>query len=54
MYRSIESAIWLEQIDQRAVDVIRKAEDVRLIEVKGDDIARDYYVPVRAIESLDV
>lgn len=54
LYRSRESAIWLEQIDQRAVDVIRKAEDVRLIEVKGDDIARDYYVPVRAIESLDV
>ena len=54
LYRSRESAIWLEQIDQRAVDAIREVEEVRLLEVNDDDVDRDYRVPVRAIESLDV
>lgn len=49
LYRSRESAMMLEQIDQKAVDAICEAEEVRLVEVKGDDVVREYLVPVRVM-----
>lgn len=52
MYRSRESAFMLNNIAPEARTVLMKAEEVAVVELKDDDVAREYHVPLRKIRSL--
>ena len=52
LYRSKESAVLLEHINLKAREPLMKVENVLIVEVKDDDVAREYKVPIRKIRSL--
>ena len=52
LYRSKESAVLLEHINLKAREPLMKVENVLIVEVKDDDVAREYKVPMRKIRSL--
>ena len=52
LYRSKESAVLLEHINLKAREQLMKVENVLIVEVKDDDVAREYKVPMRKIRSL--
>lgn len=52
LYRSKESAVLLEHINLKAREQLMKVENVLIVEVKNDDVAREYKVPMRKIRSL--
>jgi hypothetical protein len=52
LYRSRESAVYLEHINKKAREPLMKVENVLIVEVKDDDVAREYKVPIRKIKSL--
>lgn len=52
LYRSKQSAIFLDGINQNAGKALMNVEDVLVVEVKDDDVAREYKVPLRKIKSL--
>lgn len=52
LYRNRESAIILEGIAEKAREPFLKVEQVLVVEVKNDDVAREYKVPLRKIKSL--
>lgn len=53
LYRSRESAVYLEHINKKAREQLMKVENVLIVEVKDDDVAREYKVPMRKIKSLN-
>ena len=53
LYRSKESAVLLEHINLKAREQLMKVENVLIVEVKDDDVAREYKVPMRKIRSLN-
>ncbi|MBR5802515.1 MAG: toll/interleukin-1 receptor domain-containing protein [Alistipes sp.] len=52
LYRNRESAIILECIAEKAREPFLKVDQVLVVEVKNDDVAREYKVPLRKIKSL--
>lgn len=52
LYRSRESAVMLNNINEAARAPLSKVEEVLIVEVKDDDVAREYKVPVRHVKSL--
>jgi len=52
LYRSRESAMLLEQINKKAREPLMGVDEVLVVEVKDDDVAREYKVPIRKIRSL--
>lgn len=52
LYRSRESAVLLESINDKARSPLKSVDEVLMVEVEGDDVAREYKVPVRVIKSL--
>ena len=52
LYRNRESAIILEGIAEKAREPFLKVDQVLVVEVKNDDVAREYKVPLRKIKSL--
>ena len=52
LYRSKESAVLLDHINLKAREQLMKVENVLIVEVKDDDVAREYKVPMRKIRSL--
>lgn len=53
LYRSRESAIMLDNINDKARMPLKSVNELLIIEVEDDDVAREYKVPVRHIQSLD-
>ena len=53
LYRSRESAVLLEEINVKARNPLKAVNEVLMVEVEGDDVAREYKVPVRIIKSLE-
>ena len=53
LYRSRESALFLENISLEARVPLSQVEEVLVAEVKDDDVAREYKVPMRIIRKLD-
>ena len=53
LYRSRESAVLLEEINTKARNPLKAVSEVLMVEVEGDDVAREYKVPVRIIKSLE-
>ena len=52
LYRSRESAVFLDGINDKARGPLKSVDEVLMVEVEGDDVAREYKVPVRVIRSL--
>ena len=53
LYRSRESAVLLEEINPKARTPLKSVDEVIMVEVENDDVAREYQVPVRIIKSLE-
>lgn len=53
LYRSRESAILLNNIDPRARPSLKSVEKVLMVEIDGDEVAREYDVPLRLVKDLD-
>lgn len=53
LYRSRESAVLLEEINPKARTPLKSVDEVMMVEVENDDVAREYQVPVRIIKSLE-
>ena len=53
LYRSRESAVLLEEINPKARTPLMSVDEVIMVEVENDDVAREYQVPVRIIKSLE-
>ena len=52
LYRNRESAVMLDSINEKARQPLATAEEVLIIEIQDDDVAREYKVPVRHVKSL--
>ena len=53
LYRSRESAVMLEEIDERARKPLRAVSEILMVELENDHVAREYRVPVRNVKNLD-
>lgn len=53
LYRSRESAVLLEEINPKARIPLKSVDEVMMVEVENDDVAREYQVPVRIIKNLE-
>ena len=52
-YRSPDSSVMFTNINEGARPAIRAVDEVIMVEVKNDDVCREYTVPVRNVRSLD-
>ncbi len=52
LYRNKESAILLDNINEAARKPLSQIEEILIVEIKDDDAAREYKVPVRHVKSL--
>lgn len=53
LYRSRESAVMLDAINEKARSPLKSVDELLIVEIEDDDVAREYKVPVRIIKSMD-
>ncbi len=53
LYRSRESAVFLDNINEEARVPLKAVDEVLVAELDGDEVAREYDVPVRIVRSLE-
>lgn len=52
LYRNKESSVFLTDISEKARQPIQYADDITVVEVSGDEVIREYIVPVRLIKDM--
>lgn len=52
LYRSRESAFMLNSIVREARMPLKSVNEVLMVEIENDDVAREYRVPVRVVRNL--
>lgn len=52
LYRSRESSVFLGGINPEARQPIKAVDEVLVAEIDGDEVAREYMVPVRLVRDL--
>ena len=52
LYRSRESAFMLNSIAREACMPLKSVNEVLMVEIENDDVAREYRVPVRVVRNL--
>ncbi len=52
LYRSRESSVFLGGINEDARKPLRMVDEVLVAEIDGDEVAREYMVPVRIVRDL--
>ena len=52
LYRNEESSLFLTNISQEARQPLQYADNVTIAEVQGDEVIREYVVPVRLIKDM--
>ncbi|MBR2033616.1 MAG: hypothetical protein IKA03_02965 [Alphaproteobacteria bacterium] len=52
LYRSRESSVFLGDINVNARTPLKRVDEVLVAEIDGDEVAREYIVPVRIVRSL--
>ena len=52
LYRSRESAVFLGDINENARAPLKRVDEVIVAEIDGDEVAREYVVPVRLVRDL--
>ena len=53
LYRSRESSVMLTNINPEARPALRAVDEVTMVEIEDDEVAREYKVPMRNVKSLD-
>ncbi len=53
LYRSRESAVLLDSINMAARQPLKSVDEVLMVEIEDDDVAREYKVPVRIVRDLE-
>lgn len=53
LYRSRESAVFLNGINEDARNPLKAVDEILIAEIDGDEVAREYVVPVRIVRSLE-
>lgn len=53
LYRSRESAVMLDSINVKARQPLKSVDEVIMVEIEDDDVAREYKVPVRIVKDLE-
>lgn len=54
LYRSRESSVFLGSINADARTPLKSVDEVLVAEIDGDEVAREYVVPVRIVRDLKV
>ncbi len=54
LYRSRESSVFLGGINEEARSPLKAADEILVAEIDGDEVAREYIVPVRIVRDLKV
>ncbi|MBE6443825.1 MAG: hypothetical protein E7020_04060 [Alphaproteobacteria bacterium] len=52
LYRSRESSVFLGGINENARQPLKAVDEVLVAEIDGDEVAREYIVPVRLVRDL--
>ena len=52
LYRSRESSVFLGDINVDARAPLKRVDEILVAEIDGDEVAREYVVPVRIVRSL--
>jgi len=52
LYRNKKTAVVLEHICAKAKEPLMKVDEILVVEVKDDDVVREYKVPMRKVKSL--
>ena len=52
LYRSRESSVFLSGINQGARQPLKAVDEVLVAEIDGEEVAREYMVPVRMVRNL--
>lgn len=52
LYRSRESSVFLEGVNNEARSALKIVDEVLLAELDGDEVAREYIVPVRIVRDM--
>lgn len=53
LYRSRESSVLLDAINMAARQPLKSADEVTMVEIEEDEVAREYKVPVRVVRDLE-
>lgn len=53
LYRSRESAVMLNNINEAARQPLKSVSEVLMVELENDDVAREYMVPLRPVKNLE-
>ena len=49
LYRHKQSAVYLNGLNEQALSAIVNVDNIRVAEIYGDEVMREYYVPVRTV-----
>ena len=52
LYRGHESSVFLEGISKDAGRALKAADEVIVAEIEGDEVAREYVVPMRIVRDM--
>ena len=52
LYRSRESAVILNEVNENARNPLKAVDEILIAEIDGDEVAREYNVPVRIVRDL--
>ncbi len=52
LYRSRESSVFLSDINEEARLPLKTADEILVAEIDGDEVAREYTVPVRLVRDM--
>ena len=52
LYRSRESSVFLSEINKEARNPLKSVDEVLVAEIDGEEVAREYSVPVRLVRDL--
>lgn len=53
LYRNQESSTAFRQIDERAREALKRASEVLVVEIVGDDVEREYFAPIRFVKNVE-
>ncbi|MDD4556933.1 MAG: hypothetical protein PHE89_06395 [Alphaproteobacteria bacterium] len=53
LYRSRESVVVLSEIHKDARSPIKAVNEVLVVEIENDDVAREYKVPMRIVKNIE-
>lgn len=53
LYRSQESSVAFRNIDAGARSPLKSVTEVLVVEIEGDDVEREYMVPVRIVKDVN-